>query len=182
MKLLQITHTLWSSLVKSGDTVIDATLGNGKDTLFLAKLLNGKGFLHAYDIQEESLQKSKAFLKSHLTEEEASVVHLSLASHVTFEEKEASLIVYNLGYLPGGNKHITTKLETTLQSLESAKSILNVGGAISITCYTGHDEGKKERAMLLNYLQSLSSDWASLHYHWINRKEAPELFLLLRER
>jgi hypothetical protein len=182
MKLLQITHTLWSSLVKPGDTVIDATLGNGKDTLFLAKLLQGKGILHAYDIQESALKKSAELLQRELSYEEITPVHLHLASHESFEGNDVALVVYNLGYLPGGDKSITTTAETTLKSLKSAEALVKTGGAISLTCYVGHEEGKREHDRLMQYARTLSPEWISLHFRIENRKDAPELLLFIKER
>lgn len=184
MKIGEITQQIWKELVKPGDIVIDATLGGGNDTLFLTRLLQGKGILYAYDIQERALEKSKELIYKELTENEHKIIQFRLLSHVSFHDiPKANLIVYNLGYLPGGDKSLTTQWQTTLESLKSAMEICEIKGAISITCYIGHEEGQKEHKALLEFVKKLpKNEWGSLHLHWENRDLAPELFLLFRER
>jgi hypothetical protein len=168
---------LWSNLIKRGDTIIDATLGNGHDTLALARLLKGTGQLVGYDIQKISIQNTQTLLNKHLTYKEQRGITLLHSSHECFTILEAKLIVYNLGYLPGGDKTITTRAETTLKSLENGLAILQLGGALSVMCYVGHDEGKKECAQILDFFQSLPSHTYSVcQYLWINKHLAPQLF------
>lgn len=102
-------------------------------------------------------------------------------SHEVFLEKEAHLIVYNLGYLPRGAKSTTTSVEGTLRSLQHAMSILLPGGLISITTYSGHPEGEREEAAVIQLASSLPSfQWSTLHHRWLNRKKAPALLLMLK--
>jgi Putative rRNA methylase len=172
---INYAHHYWERVVKPGDTIIDATVGNGFDTCFLAQLLKGKGMLAGYDIQPQALKQAKKRLKE-LTPEIRQSVHLKLQSHIHFEERDAKLIVYNLGYLPGGNKTLTTKWDTTLQSIQNALPIVSSGGAISITCYPRHEEGGKEQAALLNFLKTLpQAKWHICHHVWINRPLSPSL-------
>jgi hypothetical protein len=85
------------------------------------------------------------------------------------------LIVFNLGYLPGGNKAVTTQTESTLDTLQKCLSILAPDGAISITCYPGHEEGLREMEAILQFVQTLT-DWHVCHYQWVNRPRSPSLF------
>lgn len=178
---LDFAHSHWSKYVNPGNLVIDATCGNGHDTLFLARLLKGFGKVVAYDVQQEALQKTNFLLKQKLNEDEYKSVHLKLACHSEMSEQDANLIVYNLGYLPGSDKLITTQKETTLKSVQRALKILSKGGVISITCYPGHPAGREELEMLMNFFPSLPPlSWSVSCHQWLNRKDSPLLLLLQR--
>lgn len=178
---LELAHHYWQKVVLREDIVIDATCGNGHDTLFLAKLRPGK--LYSMDIQPEALQATTTLLNEHLKEEEKKGIVLEERCHSGFAEEllpgTVKLIVYNLGYLPGGNKQRTTLCETTLRSLQAAIKLIKPGGLISVTCYPGHAEGEKEEAALLTWAAHLKrQEWSCCHHRWINRDKAPSLLLL----
>ena len=182
MKITSLAHEQWSKIVSPGDTVIDATCGNGRDMLALAQLLDGQGELVGYDIQKEALQNSEALLKKSLTADQFQIITFRHQSHEIFLEKSAKLIVYNLGYLPGGDKSLTTQTETTLQSLQSACEVILSGGTISVMCYVGHEEGQREEVAIREFVQALPSDqWVCSHHRIVNRQQAPSLFLLHRQ-
>lgn len=160
-------HNYWTQSVQPGDTVIDATLGNGYDTYFLATLLQGKGRLVSYDIQKQAIDASENRLSS-LAENERKIITLKLKSHIYLEESDVKLIVYNLGYLPGSDKTITTQRTSTIQSLERAVQILKPKGALSITCYPGHEEGRWEQKEVLRFISLLpESKWKFSHHYWV---------------
>ncbi|MFN0065363.1 MAG: class I SAM-dependent methyltransferase [Chlamydiales bacterium] len=147
-----IAHARWQELLSKGDTAIDATLGNGNDTLFLASIMQGEGRLIGYDIQETAIEKTLHLLQELPSSWRKNVV-LKQISHTALCEP-AKLIVYNLGYLPGSDKSITTMTETTLVSLDKAVSLLQPGGLLSITCYPGHSEGAREAKAVLAWAQT----------------------------
>ncbi len=174
---LTYAHRFWTEIIRPGDTIIDATLGNGHDTFFLAELLQGSGTLIGYDIQPEAIAATQKRLE-HLPEASRKNITLKLTSHAQFEEKDVKLIVYNLGYLPGGNKELTTRHETTLESLKSGLSILQSDGALSITCYPGHAEGAIEQKAIVDFLQTLDRRYQICHHVWLNRPLSPTWILL----
>ncbi len=175
MKTFLLAHKYWAEILKPGDTVIDATVGNGHDTLVLKNLLRGQGKIIGYDIQKKALEKARILLG------DDPQITLLEASHEHFHVEKAKLIVYNLGYLPGGDKSVTTKTKTTLRSLESAVKILE--DCISITCYPGHEEGEKEEKAILEWAATLpSNEWSVCHHRWINRQKAPSLVLIRRHQ
>ncbi len=176
---LSLSKKYWKEHVRPGDTVVDATMGNGRDTLFLSEII-GNGAIFAFDIQKEAIEKTKTLLPP----ERSSQVTLLNQSHDSLEEisfpKAPRLIVYNLGYLPGGDKTITTKTPTTLKSIQSSLRILDPSGALSITCYPGHEEGAREEKAIEEFLSSLPSHkWLVCHHQFINRKASPSLFWVL---
>ncbi len=182
---LKLAHHYWSELVSLGDLVIDATCGNGQDTLFLAKiaLSEDSGTLFAIDIQPAAIESAKKNLIEQLPVPFFDRVKFILGSHATFPEEikpgTVKLIVYNLGYLPGGDKTRTTLTESTLKSIESALKLISNEGMISITCYPGHEEGKKEEDAILIYCATLDPHhWTCHHHRWINRNNAPSLLII----
>lgn len=161
---LQLAHKYWEKHLKRGDTALDATCGNGKDTLKLAQLVGIEGSVIGLDIQEQAIEKTRAHLKAHLTPAHCEKIFLFLQSHEELPplvyETPPRLIVYNLGYLPGGDKSRTTLTESTVESLKKSFTILPPQGMISLTCYPGHREGAREQETLLPLLYQLnSSQW-----------------------
>ena len=176
---LIFAHNSWEKCVAPGDTVIDATVGNGHDIFFLTQLLKGQGRLIGYDIQPQALAQTQKRLASLPDPSWRDIVELRLQSHAFFSETDVKLIVYNLGYLPGADKTITTQTESTLSSIQSALSCLSTEGAISITCYPGHTEGAHELAAIVEFLKVLPKDrWNVCHHVWINRPLSPSWFWL----
>jgi hypothetical protein len=182
---LDLAHAYWSQIVQKGDLAIDATCGNGHDTLKLCQLVLSidKGKVYAFDIQSQAIESTRHFLATHLATELKSRVDIRQCCHSAFPNnilpKSIKLIVYNLGYLPGGNKAQTTRTETTLASLHQAQELLQPGGVISITCYPGHIEGAKEQAAILDYASCLSpKEWSCCHHVWLNRQQAPSLLMI----
>ncbi len=170
---IDLAHAYWARLATPEDLVIDATCGNGQDTLFLSKLR--PKHIMCIDIQQEAIETTKALLSG------AENISYFKQCHSTFppEAKEVKLIVYNLGYLPRGDKTLTTKVRTTISSLESALPLIKPGGAVSITCYPGHAEGAIEEKEIRLWSEQLPPEiWNVCFHRFPNRKQSPSLFLL----
>lgn len=191
--LFQSTRDLaqlyWAKLAFPGAAVIDATCGNGHDALILAQsvLAAPEGKLWAIDLQAEALEATRTLLQASLPAEHFSRAIFLQSSHAQFppeiDAASIQLIVYNLGYLPGGNKQFTTQTTTTLTSLESGCALIRPGGAISVTCYPGHPAGKEEEEAILRWARNLDAkQWSVCFHRWENRREAPSLLLMQRCR
>lgn len=167
---IHAAHHLWQSIVRPHDIVIDATCGHGHDTLVLSQLLS-TGKIYAFDIQEIAIQNTKEKLK-----DSSIALEFINASHATFPPQIQSvrLIVYNLGYLPGNNKNITTMTESTLQSIHNGFSLLLPGGALSIMLYPGHAEGKRESESVLELANTLPNCQIN-HFTWGTNPNSPSL-------
>lgn len=179
-KPLHLAHHLWDLLLKEGDIVIDATCGNGKDSLVLASLLEKKGgtSLICIDIQEKALSNTESLLKEKIPSF-FSKIQFILGSHETLPLSVPKLIVYNLGYLPGGDKTFTTQTSSTLASIQNGLSLLPPGGALSITCYPGHPEGRSEQEALLVFLSSLyPAEFSVTSCFWSNRNASPSFIFV----
>jgi len=179
---LFIAHGYWKKHLEPGDIAIDATCGKGNDTLMLAQILlsTQSGQIFGLDLQQSAIDQTAALLKNNLPDSHFTRISLKLLCHSEIDQLELPasprLIVYNLGYLPGGDKTITTRTATTLQSLQKALNLIAPDGAISVTCYPGHKEGEHEEKELITWAEKLSSaQWQICHHRWINRRASPSL-------
>lgn len=132
--------------IKNKDIAIDCTLGNGHDSLFLSSLFNE---VHSIDIQPLAIKRSKERLK------DTSNTYLYLLDHKDIDLlniNNVDLILYNLGFLPGSDKKVTTNYLSTLTSLKKALSLINDEGIIIIASYIRHPNGKEEYNAIINYL------------------------------
>lgn len=130
---------------------IDATCGNGHDTKFICEL--GFQNVYAFDIQEEALEQTRLITQHYNN------VHLIADGHETMQDhiqEKVQLIMFNLGYLPNGNKHITTLENTTVVALSQALNLLDENGLLSVICYPGHETGKAETIKVKEFMTSLS--------------------------
>lgn len=180
---LDLAQSYWADLLQRGDWAIDATCGSGHDTLKLAQLVREEGGVIGIDLQEEAIAKTRGLLEGSLPFDALSRIHLYTQSHCHFPqvaaEKPIKLIVYNLGYLPGGDKQLTTMAQTTLESVSKALNLLQPGGACSITCYPGHAEGAVEERALLEMAATLPPSLWNVCYHaFPNRQRSPSLILI----
>ena len=163
---------------------VDATCGNGHDTLFLLEL--GFAKVVAFDVQERALRITRERCKEYPAERLSLVEASHCALKNSLNDLELSslglnCVVFNLGYLPSGDKAIATKSESTLKSLEQACSLLLSGGLITLLCYPGHPNGVKETADVIYHLTALNaSDTFTLTRYNSERASAttPVLFTL----
>ncbi len=159
MKKYQITewcHHFIREHVKEGDFCIDATAGNGNDTKFLCELVGGNGKVLAFDIQKEAVANTKERLERHGLLQRAEVVldsHTKMQQYV--QEENVSCIVFNFGYLPGGDHNLATKKETSICAIEEGLKLLKAGGLMSLCIYSGGDSGFEERDAILGFLKQL---------------------------
>ncbi|WCJ37064.1 S-adenosyl-L-methionine-dependent methyltransferases superfamily protein [Euphorbia peplus] len=188
-KATEVAHLVWKNVVKKGDTVIDATCGNGYDTLAMLKLVADESFqgrVYSLDVQKDALKNASLLLDENVTREEKEQVKLVSICHSRMEDvvpkdSPVRLVVFNLGYLPGGDKTITTVSETTVLALEAAKRILLRGGLISLVVYVGHPGGREELESVENFASKLPvNDWICSKFQMLNRPVAPILVSLFK--
>ena len=163
-----------------GETVIDATCGSGRDTLFLSRLVGSTGKVWAFDVQEEAMTATGDLLRDAGCLPWVTLVrsgHERIANHVS---EPVRAVVFNLGFLPGCDHRIVTTVETTRAALAQVSALLLPGGIISIAVYTGHPGGAEEGAAVEQWAAGLSprgfNTWKSRQ---LNRSEtAPYLVLV----
>ena len=170
--------------VTPGSTVVDATMGNGHDTLFLSEMVGKGGKVYAFDIQPEALASTERLLKEYGIQDRAELILAGHERMAEFVKEPARAIVFNLGWLPGGDHSVTTRWETTRTAVESALNLLQPMGVLIICVYPGHPEGSVEREQLTKMLSGLSNrEYNVLHERFLNATEgAPECFTIQKQR
>ena len=152
-----LSHLFLRSFVRDGHHAVDATCGNGHDTLLLARLVGDRGHVWGFDIQQQAVAETgrrlaEAELSSRVTLLKSG--HEELALHVTVP---VQAVLFNLGYLPGGDRSIITRPGTTTAALEQALPLLAPGGIVLVTVYPGHDGGADEQSAVEEWGAGLGS-------------------------
>lgn len=162
--------------VNKNDVTIDATIGNGHDTVFLAQ---HSKFVYGFDIQKEAFTNTTNLLNDNNLSNYKLIndSHENILNYVT----SFKCIVFNLGYLPKSDKTITTLKDTTIKTLKSLTSFLTKGQFIIITCYPSHEEGQKEAPAVFNFASKLDNSFSVLEYHLINSKGCPPFVILIEK-
>ena len=147
-------HIILKNHVKPGDITVDATAGNGNDTLLLAKLTGAKGIVYAFDIQKKALDNTALILKKNNLSEKIKLIHDSHDNIDKYVSNKISTAVFNLGYLPSADRNIITKPETTINALKKIIEMLSTNGLITIVSYLKHKGGIKEKNCLEDFLKT----------------------------
>ena len=155
IRLLDLQKQFILAHLKEGDTAADFTMGNGHDTEFLSKTAGEKGRVYAFDIQEQAVNSTRENLKRAECPENYTLIHDSHHNAKNYIEGKIKAGMFNLGYLPGGDKNITTMRETTMPAIKAAIEMLDRDAILSIAVYPGHEEGDLEGKMVFEYLSSL---------------------------
>ena len=170
--------------IRPGDTVVDATMGNGKDTLFLCELVGENGHVFAFDVQAEAVARTRERV------EEAGYAGratLLLAGHETMNEhvnRQVQAVMFNLGWLPGAQHAVTTKTGTTIAAVQAALGLIAPGGIVTICVYPGHEEGTRELQALRELAAGLDvRRYNALYHHFINAaQQTPQLLLIQKNK
>ncbi|MBR6755174.1 MAG: hypothetical protein IKM22_04525 [Clostridia bacterium] len=141
--------------IKEGDTVADFTMGNGYDTLFLSKTVGEGGKVFAFDIQPSALISTEKRLIENNAPKNYELICDSHHNAGNYIKTKIKAGMFNLGYLPGGDKSVTTKRETTLAAVETAISLLDADAILLIAVYPGHEEGEIEGELINEMLSGL---------------------------
>ncbi len=161
--ILNRAKVLMTSNLKEKDLVIDATVGNGYDSQFLLKYIP-KGYLFGFDIQETAISNTEKLLNNKYKNYKLlNTGHENMDKILKDYQGKISLIVFNLGYLPKGDKNITTNYKTTIKAIEKSLKLLNDKGHIVMTIYPGHKEGLKESQKIKEFLKLESLNFKEFH-------------------
>lgn len=171
-----LSHSIIENHLEKKIIAIDATLGNGYDTDFLCERFEK---VYSFDVQEEACLNYK--LKNR---KNVSVVN---DSHHKFDEyvieDKVNCIMYNLGFLPGSNKEITTLAKTTMKSIEAGLEILDSNGIMTIAIYRGHSEGKNEENFIMEYVRNLPKNIYGVMLHeYLNRAKSAPLLIVIEKK
>lgn len=182
-KTTELAMNITLAYISPGDIAIDATCGAGHDTLALASAVGKEGRVYAFDIQDAAISLTGKRVRSqgfgNVTLITGSFV--SMGSYVPSDT--ASAVVFNLGYLPGGDHSITTEAETTVKGLDIALRTIRPGGIITVVLYDGHPEGSKEKKLVLEWAESLDPGmYHSVFTNMLNQKNDPPEILWVTKK
>ncbi|KMZ64741.1 rRNA methylase [Zostera marina] len=206
-KITEAAHSVWENVLRKGDTAVDATCGNGYDTLALLQMVSGatavdgsstssSGSVYGMDIQKSAIDTTSSLLDQHLGKDKACClqaifkVELVKLFHICHSKMEdviqntgnVKVISFNLGYLPGGDKEKVTIPETTLLALQAASRILVQGGVISVVVYVRHAGGMEELESVEAFASNLpTQSWVCSKFQVLNHRYAPILVLLYKK-
>ncbi len=182
-KVTDLNKVLLEDVISEGDTVIDATMGNGYDTKYLAQKVGENGVVYSFDVQEEAIKSTKKRLEK---ENLLNRVNLILDGHENIDiyvKDEVSCVLFNLGYLPRAKHQIITKPDTTLKAIKKSLNLLKPHGVISIAIYTGHEGGMDECNAVFDYVSKLDqSNFNVLNCNFVNQVNNPPRLILIEKK
>ncbi|MCF8009722.1 MAG: methyltransferase domain-containing protein [Clostridiales bacterium] len=148
-RAVNIAQDFLGEIIEHKDAAIDATAGNGNDTLYLAEHVGPGGTVYAFDIQEYSINQTASCLEKAGLDQRAVLIscgHENMESILINEYscRSCKAAIFNLGYLPGSDKCVKTNSETTISAVNQALSLLVPGGRLSVVVYRGHDGAEEE--------------------------------------
>lgn len=181
-RVLPYAKFLMTQAITTGDTVIDATAGNGHDTLWLSELVGDNGKVFAFDVQQDALQTTAERLHEHNMSARATLIHAGHEQVKKYVNAPVAAAIFNLGYLPGGDHNVITKPTTTLQAIDDILDLLQVDGIIVLVVYHGHSGGADERdAVIAHVTQYDQKQVHVLRYEFLNQKNAPPFIIALQK-
>ena len=169
------------NVLEEGSFCIDATAGGGNDTLFLCEKVGKSGKVIAFDIQQVALDKTAERLEKEGVRERAKLVldsHVNLQNYA--EAESVDVIMFNLGYFPGGDHTIHTKAESSIKAIQAGLKLLKKGGILSLCIYSGGDSGFEEKEALMDYLKTLDcKKYLVILSQYYNRPNHPPIPVLI---
>lgn len=185
LSAVDFSHKLLKETVCKGDLVIDATIGNGSDTVFLATLVGPTGKVIGFDVQKQALNNTKQKLLLAGLTDHVTLLHQGheTVAEVLADHAEIGGAVFNLGYLHGTDKSIITKKATTINAVSALLPKLRIGSYIILVVYSGHPGGLEEKQALLDYVSGLNQAlFKVLQYGFINQINHPPILIAIEKK
>ena len=180
--ILPFTHSLLRQALKSGGRALDATAGNGHDTLLLAQLVGETGRVWAFDVQPKALMQTQGRLKENGVDGRVALMHDSHENLLSYIDEPLDAAVFNFGWLPGGDKSCTTEAASSIHALTDTLGLLKEGGLAVAVLYPGHEAGRIEAEAIVRWAETLPQKaFAVLRYGFVNRRNAPPYLLAIEK-
>ena len=180
---LAFARQLIESRLKNGGRALDGTAGNGRDTLFLAQLAGGSGKVWAFDIQAQALSNTAGLLRENGVEGQVELIAASHADLADYVREPLDAAMFNFGYLPGGDKTVTTTADSSVRAMQTAAALLAEGGLLTAVVYSGHPAGLAEAAAIEQWAAALPQEqYQVLHYRFTNQRNHPPQLLAIEKR
>lgn len=167
----------------TGARAVDATMGNGHDTLWLCELAGEGGKVYAFDVQPEAVMRTGERLTQAGLRQRAELFCVGHERMTEQIDAPVDAIVFNLGWLPGAEHGVTTQVQTTLRAVNAALSLLREDGLLTICVYPGHEEGAREREALLDWARMLDDRrYDAMLKTYLNQPNDPPLLIAVRKK
>ena len=181
INLLEVEKNFLIPHIKKGGVAVDFTMGNGHDTLWLSNAVGEEGKVYAFDIQPQALESSRGLLERENAPKNYTLILDSHSNVKDYVSEKICIGMFNLGFLPGGDKSITTKRDTTMVAIEAAIDLLDADGALLIAVYPGHEEGTIEGQLIEKELETLDRrELCASKFKIVNSPTSPFFFLIER--
>lgn len=178
----QLSHVLLEKIIKVGDYVVDATMGNGFDTQFLATLVGENGKVFAFDIQEQALLTTTKRLKEKMLLHRCELFLLGHENLYKVVKQNISAAIFNLGYLPKSDKTIVTQGNTTIQAIQQLLPLLKINGIICLVVYLGHNGSFQEQETIEIFTSQLNQKYFTVaKYQILNQKNTPAQLITIEK-
>lgn len=182
LKATEMAHQVVRGRVNLGETVVDTTLGGGADLVFLSGCVGSEGKVIGFDVQGVALERSRARWEKSGGEGDVELHAVGHEHMGDLVSGEVAAVMFNLGYLPGGDKSVITRTETTLEALAMAVDLVRPGGVVTVVCYPGHEGGAEEADAVVAWAAGLEQEkFAVMRYGFLNQRNTPP-FLVAVER
>jgi predicted methyltransferase len=186
MRLTEKVHHILTNHLQEGDQAVDATAGNGYDTLFLAEQVGPSGEVIAIDIQDCAIQSTREKLESASLIDRVRLVSddhaLALRKLIESNREKVAGITFNLGYLPCSDKSIQTRTESTEGALAASIQLLRPGGYLCVTAYRGHNGGIAEAETVEAFMINAKNEGHAVDSYEPNSNNFPPALWVLRKR
>ncbi len=179
---LGISHDIVKRVIGKGDVVIDATAGNGNDTLFLAEIVGVEGHVYSFDVQNKALQNTYAKLKDKNLLDGVTLIQDGHQKMDQYVKCDIKAVMFNLGYLPGGDHNVHTKAHTTIDAIQKSLDLIVRNGIVMIVIYYGGDSGFDEKETVMNFLKEIDCKKYSVLVHtFINQINCPPIAVCIEK-
>lgn len=176
---LKLCHRYWQSRLQPGMVIVDATAGRGRDTQLLCEAVGETGHVYAFDIQPEALESTRERLAAHGLSDRATLIldsHRNLRQYV----EKADAVVFNLGYLPGGDHAVGTHAAESIPAIEEALAVIPEEGFVTVCLYYGGDSGFAERDALMEFFAALDHKRCTvMMQQFYNRPNCPPILIII---
>ena len=179
---LYISHQYVKALVKPGDIVVDATCGNGHDTLFLSQLVGETGRVFAFDIQKVAIESAKHTLKQSNAANNVTFFHCGHEMMDQYVTGPVKAVMFNFGYLPKGDHCLGTKAETSIIAIQKAMQLIVPGGIVMLVLYYGGDSGFDEKEAICQFIETIPyRQFSVLRHDYVNQPNCPPIAVCIEK-
>jgi SAM-dependent methyltransferase len=180
---VQMAHNFIISRLQAAKLVVDATAGNGKDTLFLAKNTPATTAILAFDIQPQAIANTEIVVKQHQFHHKIRLILDSHANIANYIDQPIDAAMFNLGYLPGGDHTLSTCPDITIEAISQTLQLLAVGGLLTVAAYPGYEHGKRECQAVHQYLAGLRQQTFAIgSWGMVNQTNSPPVLYVIEKR